>query len=1273
MSSDTSTPPQARAHVTPQPVEEASPDPVTAFVSRWKPSGGGERSNYVSFLNELSDLLGVNRPDPATPDNSRNAYVFERAVEMAQRGTTGYIDLYKRGCFVCETKQGVEREESAALSEKLRERRRAQRKGHGVRGTRAYDEVMRKARSQAESYARNLLAEEGRPPFLLIIDVGHSIELWSEFTCSGGEYVQFPDAHRYRIQLDDLADPAKRDVLRRVWEDPLSLDPTRRSAKGTEEVATKLADLARSFEADGEPPRIVTEFLMRCLFTMFAEDIGLLPKNSFTNLLKSMRGNLRAAPKFLADLWGAMDSGRFYSASGFGIDLKYFNGGLFRQATSLPLNEDQLELLIEAAASDWSEVEPSIFGTLLERALDPHERHKLGAHYTPRSYVERLILPTVISPLRRDWAAIDAHVRELMGNSLEWQAKAAELDAAGKHKNAAAFEGRATRAENEARKEVEDFHKRLCTLRVLDPACGSGNFLYVTLEHLKRLEAEVLSVLETIAGTEVMRLELNEATARPRQMLGLEINERAKPIAELVLSIGYIQWQIRNTGDPDRVTEPVIEDVQNISCTDAILAYDRVEIVNDDNGRPLTRWDGRTTRPHPVTGREVPDESATIPLYRYINPRPAEWPEADYIVGNPPFIGASRMRDALGDGYVEVLRKTIKAVPESADYVMYWWNRAADLVRTGKVQRFGFVTTNSLRQTFNRRVISRHLTEKKPLSLSFAIPDHPWVDDSMAAAVRVAMTVGEAGDGSGVLKEVCEEESGDGEGYFVTFDDAVGKVQADLTVGAAVNEAAPLAGNSGISNRGVQLIGSGFIVTPEEAQNLGLGRLDGLEQHIREYRNGKDLTATPRGVMVIDLFGLSSEEVEREFPEVYQWVAERVKSDRDQNNRAGYRNNWWIHGEPRRDLRRALAGKRRYIATVETSKHRFFAFLDESVLPDNMLVNIATDDAFHLGVLSSRIHVSWALATGGTLEDRPRYNKTRCFETFPFPDASEAQKTRIRELGERLDAFRKERQRLYPELTMTGMYNVLEKLRAEDEKLTPKERKIHEEGCISVLKQIHEELDAAVFDAYGWNGIPAALKNAHTGQFFDFRTGAVSVTEFADASQFATAVKAYERTVEQEILTRLVDLNRQRVAEEAEGNIRWLRPEYQNPEFGGQETGDGRQDAVKAQGSDDGEQADLDLETHDLKSGQTKPSPASRPPSAMSSPKGSPSAKLPWPSAGPAQYKAVRDALLTLPSAVEPSTLAALFNKAPTDRLQDILETLNALGQAHEVDGRYSA
>ena len=306
---------------------------------------------------------------------------------------------------------------------------------------------MVKARHQADRYARALPATEGRPPFLMIVDVGHCIELYSEFTRSGGVYTPFPDARSHRIYLNDLRRPELRDRLRRLWVDPLSLDPARRTAAVTREVAAKLAALARSLEADGHRPQFAAEFLMRCIFTMFAEDVELLPKGAFSEMLKSLRGEVHIAPSMLEQLWKAMDRGEFFPAIWFRkTKMLRFNGGLFRDPKALAITDDQLELLIEAAKADWRDVEPAIFGTLLERALDPAERHKLGAHYTPRAYVERLVLPTVIEPLRADWQAV--------------QAAAAQLANEGKEKKALA--------------EIEKFHRQLCHIRVLDPACGTG-------------------------------------------------------------------------------------------------------------------------------------------------------------------------------------------------------------------------------------------------------------------------------------------------------------------------------------------------------------------------------------------------------------------------------------------------------------------------------------------------------------------------------------------------------------------------------------------------------------------------------------------------------------------------------------------------------------------------------------------------------------------------------------------------------------------------------
>jgi len=1145
---------------------------MDAFISRWRASGAAERANCQPFLTELCDVLGVPRPDPATPHDHENTYVFERRVIFQHGdGTTspGSIDLYKRGCFVLEAKQGADKPNHAQPLSKAEDARRKRRhKGTATRDTAAWERAMMRAKGQAEDYARALPSDEGRPPFVVVVDVGHCIELYSEFTRTGGNYVPFPDPRTHRILLDDLAKNGAADRLRLLWTDPAALDPARRSARVTRDIANRLARLAQSLEESGHRPKSVASFLMRCLFTMFAEDVGLLPEHAFTKLLDGLQkkpGHFKAA---VEDLWRVMNTGGFYS--GFMAKLLRFNGGLFAEPHGLDLNRDQIDLLIEAAQADWRDVEPAIFGTLLERALAPDERHKLGAHYTPRAYVERLVLPTIVEPLREEWDAV--------------KAAAFTLADQGKDKAAVA--------------EIHGFHRRLCQVRILDPACGSGNFLYVSLEHLKRIEGEVFNTLADLGEKQAL-FESEGVTVDPHQLLGIEINPRAAAITELVLWIGYLQWHSRTRGDVNP-PEPVIKDFHNIECRDAVLAYDEQRIVIDaETNQPVTQWDGKTYKKHPVTGKDVPDDAARVNVYEYTNPRPAEWPKADYVVGNPPFIGTAMMRHALGDGYTEVLRKTIGEVPESSDFVMYWWNHAAHLAREGQIRRFGFIATNSLRQTFNRRVVEPHLRDaKKPLSILFAIPDHPWVDAADGADVRISMSVGEGGEHSGYLSLVASETPSGDDSIDIVFNAHEGRIFPDLTVGADVSCAVPLQANADLSNRGVCLFGTGFIVSHDEAIALGLEREPELVNHIRDYRNGRDLAQTSRNVNVIDLFGLSEDETRAKYPAVYQWVVERVKPERDTNRRKSRRENWWVFGEPNPKLREMLRGLARYIATVETSKHRFFVFLDENILPDNKLVNIALEDAYCLGVVSSKIHVVWALRAGSRLGvgNDPVYVKTTCFETFPFPDAPEAQRTRIRELGEALDAHRKRQQAQHPKLTMTGMYNVLEKLRS-GEALTKKEQTIHEHGLVSVLKELHDDLDASVFDAYGW---------------------------------------PHDLTDEQ-ILERLVALNAERAAEERQGLIRWLRPEYQR-----------REGAPGTQ-----------TETQEPATAVAK----------TQAPK-----KRPWPKALPDQTQAVRAALAALDGPATAEQVARTFKRARTDRVAELLQTLASLGQCRPLaHGRYVA
>ncbi|MBB3946114.1 SAM-dependent methyltransferase [Rhizobium skierniewicense] len=1031
---------------------------VEAFIARWQgQEGGQERANYALFLTEMCSLLDLPQPDPASASPDTNDYVFERVVKETTRDgavNSKRIDLYKRNCFVLEAKQSrLSGDKKLADTPTLPGLESAPR-GRRASANRAWDVLMMNARAQAENYVRLLPAAHEPPPFVLVCDVGHCIEIYANFRRDGKAYDQFPDRRSFRIYLEDLRDETVRARLKAIWTNPVSLDPSLHAAKVTRDIATRIAKVSQALEKSGYAAEEVAMFLMRMLFTMFAEDVQLLPKDCFKDLLKDCAQKPEIFPGMMEDLWKAMDEGGFTAT--IRQKVKKFNGEFFKNRKALKLAKEEIGELVAAANHDWKDVEPAIFGTFLEQALDPTDRRKLGAHYTPRAYVERLVIATVIDPLRAEW--------DNARSTADRQKAEGKADA--------------------AIKTVQAFHDTLCETRVLDPACGTGNFLYVSLELMKRLEGEVLEALVNLGGQEGLALETH--TVDPHQFLGIEVNPRAAAIAELVLWIGHLQWHFRNRGVAP--SEPILKAFKNIQNMDAVL-----------------KWDGYPM-PKVVDGKEA-----------YPNPRRPDWPKADYIVGNPPFVGGKDIRARMGSAYAEALWKAHKHMNESADFVMYWWDRSAEILLKPKsaLKRFGFVTTNSISQVFQRRVMEAHLNAKKPLSLIMTIPDHPWTKVTRdSAAVRIAMTVAQAGKHEGRLMEVTSEEGVETDSPVILFEERQGKINSDLTVGVDVTIAEKLRGNEGICSPGVKLHGAGFIVTPQEAEMLGLGTKAGLDAHIRHYRNGKDLTARARDVMVIDNYPMSQEELRSRFPAVYQHVATKVKPEREGNNMEFRRVNWHWFGATHEMYRAFAKGLARLVVTPETAKYRVFQFLDASILPDNKLVAIGSQDGSTLGVLSSRLHVIWAMRTGGWLGvgNDSVYVKSRCFDPFPFPDATDIQKVTIGAIAEELDAHRKRVLDEHPHLTLTGLYNVLERLKAgaRPDELNEKERRIFDDGLVLIIKELHERLDAAVADAYGW---PVDL-------------------------------------AEEEVLARLVALNKERAKEEKRGLVRWLRSDYQIPRFG---------------------------------------------------------------------------------------------------------------------------
>lgn len=1107
------------ADMTPTPAEPQ--DALRALAARWAGALAAERANAQSYIIELCNALGVERPRPAGSD-----YEFEKAVTLVARDgteTTGFIDCYKRGHFVLEAKD--------------------------AEPGRSTDVLLRRAYGQARQYAAHDPSGVA-PPFLLVLDVGKTMLVWDRFR---GAFPGFNGATR--IELARLHEhPEHVALLRDIWMNPAARDPRQTAQAVTKELAERLAQLATQLEGRGFSQERVARFVIRSVFTMFAEDVGLLPDEPFRRLIDevAMADPALFGPAAEA-LWRAMDRGELFGPR----RMLRFNGHFFAEAEALPLTREDLSILLDAARADWAHVEPAIFGTLLVRALDPVERHRLGAEYTPPAYIERLIRPTLEEPIREAWTAVQAEVVQLREKGTK-------------------------RALAAAMQRVADFHAWLRGLRILDPACGSGNFLYIALHAVKRIELEVIRLYEDLQGGQA-GIRFNEVS--PDQFYGIEVKPWAREMAELSLWIGhYVFWRQHHDVQPD---EPILRDTGNLELRDAVLAWDE---IRHDPARD--RPDPTPRLRHPVTGELVPDPEARLPYMEYVGARPAAWPEADFIIGNPPYLGEKRQREVFGDGYVEALRAAYPDLSDSADFVTYWWVKAAEAVASGRTIRAGLITTSSLVQAKNRAAIVA--AAQDGAHVVWAAPDHPWVDGADGAAVRVAMTVLARDLQQGATLVQVDDDA------RVTREVRVPRLNADLSAHADVPAAAavPLRANAGLAWQGYKLVGDGFVLKPEEATQL-LAADPRHAEIIKPFRNGRDLAAQTRGVYVID-FGLLDENGARAYPALFDIVRSRVKPDRDAVRDRLMRERWWQFGRPRGDLREAIAGLPRFIVTIEASRRRWFRFLSSDLAPDGALVAIASDDAAVLGVLSSAIHVAWALAAGGRLGvgNDPRYNKTLVFDAFPFPPLSDRVVVdRIRSVADRLEAHRNDGLARDPRVTITGMYEVLEHLEA-GRALTPSLRRIHNLAGCGVLRDLHAELDAAVAAAYGWKW------------------------------PLTSSV----------ILERLVALHDARVAEERAGQVRWIRPEFQQPRYG---EGDG--EAV-APG--------LDLDV------------AQAPTAA---------APLPWPADAVQQIMTVRALTMAGTLSVD-EILRRLAPGARRDMVTRHLETLAMLGELQvSGNGRYGA
>ncbi len=824
------------------------------FITKWRASALKERSASQEHFIDLCRLVGERTPAEADPTGE--TYCFERGARK-DTGGDGWADVWKRHHFAWEYK-GKRADLDAAFG-------------------------------QLRLYA---LALEN-PPLLIVSDMMR-FRIRTNWTNSISK--------TYEFGLDDLADAATRDRLKWAFSDPERLRPGETRQSLTEQAAESFATVAQALRERGHEPHAVAHFVNRLVFCMFADDVGLLPGHMFTRMLEQAR----RAPDRFTDLAGALFRGMAKGGLVGFETVDWFNGGLFDDDTALPLEKSDIDTVLAASNLDWSEIDPSILGTLFERGLDPDKRAQLGAHYTDRDKIMLIVEPVVIRP----WLA-------------EWKAEKAEIAVDLERAEAAKSPATRTKRRNEAERRYRTFLNRMRAFTVLDPACGSGNFLNLALQALKDLEHRVQFEAEAL-GFQRAFPEIGPANVK-----GIEINPYAAELARVSVWIGEIQWMRRNGFSEAR--DPILKPLDTIECRDAILTPDDTE---------------------------------------------PEWPGADVVIGNPPFLGGKLLNTHLGEDYVLRMFATYAGhVPAEADLVCYWFGKAGRQIASGKAKRAGLVATNSIRGGANRRALQAATDTRRIFE---AWSDEPWVIDG--AAVRVSLICFARADDNSVSGAHLDGES-------------VDEIHADLTArrggaGVDLTSVRRLPENTGVAFMG-DTKGGPFDVAGDQAREwLRLpanpnGRTNA--DILKPWVNGMDLTRRPAGKWIVDFGWTMSAGDAALYEEPFRWVKEHVHPIRQQNRREAYRQYWWRHVEPRPGMWRALGGLSRYIATPCIAKHRLFAWYDARICPDHALIVVARDDDTTFGILHSRFHEIWSLRLGTSLEDRPRYTPSTTFGTFPFP------------------------------------------------------------------------------------------------------------------------------------------------------------------------------------------------------------------------------------------------------------------------------------------------
>lgn len=952
------------------------------FIKKWRNMELKERTASQSHFNDLCKLLDID--DPTTADNKGEWFTFEKGASKTSGGE-GWADVWRKDCFAWEYK------------------------GKRANLDKAFDQLLQYS-----------IALEN-PPLLIVSDMD-AIRIHTNWTNT----VQ----NVHKIALEDLTDAANRDLLRNAFLDPEKLKPVKTRQLLTEQAAKNFANLAQRLRERGHDPQEVAHFVNRLVFCMFAEDVGLLPGKMFEEMINISRPKPETFADNAKQLFKAMS--KKGGKVGF-TQIEWFNGGLFDSDDVLPLEWEDLDDLKRASALDWSDIDPSILGTLFERGLDPAKRSQLGAHYTDRDKIMQIVNPVIVEPLLAEWAEVKTQIEA----QLDKAPKATKTKLLSTKEKSAA-----TRALDKAEKLHLGFIERLKAFRALDPACGSGNFLYIALLELKNIEHRVNLEAEALG------LPRGFPQLGPEVVLGIELSSYAAELARVSVWIGEIQWMRRNGFEAAK--NPILRTLNTIENRDAVL--------NADGTR-------------------------------------AEWPNADVVIGNPPFLGAGRHLRELGDAYTAKLRAAYKGqVPESADLVTYWFAQASNQEKQTK--RVGFVATNSIRSSSSNIPLTE-LSQRFPIYDAWS--DLPWVVEG--AAVRVSIfSAGQSGSNKRMLDGNLVEE-------------------ISSSLAAETFKVKKLRGQADIIFRGPPKIGpfdiEGVVarewlkmpINPNGATNAPV---------LRPLWIANDIVRRPSDRWIIDFADMP--EMDAALYDVpFEHALKHVKPIRDTNRRTIRRERWWHHGETVPALRKAMSLVDRVIVTPMVSKHRLFCWMPVSVLPDQRLMIICRDDDTIWGTLSSRFHGLWTAKTcswHGAGND-PVYNAGSVFATFPFPEgltpnipaaayANDPRAVKIATAAARLNELREnwlnpaDLVNRVPEVVPGYPDRVLPKDEAAAKELKKRTLTNLYNARPAWLDHAHKALDEAVAEAYGWGD--------------DWRVGLLT---------------------EDEILSRLFKLNQERAAAEA--------------------------------------------------------------------------------------------------------------------------------------------